>query len=61
VSTSNVSLLSDGRAERPLRVAMIGLRGIPATYGGVERAVEELAAQLAERGHEVTVYARTAY
>jgi glycosyltransferase involved in cell wall biosynthesis len=61
VSTSNVSLLPGGRAERPLRVAMIGLRGIPATYGGVERAVEELAAQLAERGHEVTVYARTAY
>jgi len=40
---------------------MIGLRGIPATYGGVERAVEELAAHLAERGHDVTVYARTAY
>lgn len=61
MSTSNISLLEDARSERPLRVAMIGLRGIPATYGGVERAVEELAAQLAERGHEVTVYARTAY
>ena len=33
----------------------------PATYGGVERAVEELAAHLAERGHEITVYARSAY
>jgi glycosyltransferase involved in cell wall biosynthesis len=40
---------------------MIGLRGIPATYGGVERAVEELAANLADRGHDVTVYARSAY
>ena len=29
-----------------MRIAMIGLRGIPATYGGVERAVEELSAQL---------------
>lgn len=47
--------------DRSLRVAMIGLRGIPATYGGVERAVEELAAHLAERGHQVTVYARAAY
>src|SRR3954452_13508107 len=46
---------------RRLRVAMIGLRGIPASYGGVERAVEELSAHLVERGHEVTVYARSAY
>jgi glycosyltransferase involved in cell wall biosynthesis len=45
----------------PLRIAMIGLRGIPASYGGVERAVEELSAGLADRGHEVTVYARRAY
>lgn len=44
-----------------MRIAMIGLRGIPATYGGVERAVEELSAQLVERGHEVTVYARSGY
>jgi len=48
-------------AEGKLRVAMIGLRGIPATYGGVERAVEELSAELVKRGHEVTVYARSAY
>jgi glycosyltransferase involved in cell wall biosynthesis len=48
-------------AERPLRIAMIGLRGVPATYGGVERAVEELAAHLAVRGHDITVYARAAY
>lgn len=40
---------------------MIGLRGIPATYGGVERAVEELAAHLVGRGHSITAYARTAY
>jgi glycosyltransferase involved in cell wall biosynthesis len=44
-----------------VHIAMIGLRGIPATYGGVERAVEELSAHLVERGHEVTVYARSAY
>jgi glycosyltransferase involved in cell wall biosynthesis len=47
--------------ERPLRIAMIGLRGIPATYGGVERAVEELSATLAEREHKVTVFARRSY
>lgn len=53
----------NGRTGQPgrLRIAMIGLRGVPATYGGVERAVEELSAHLAERGHAVTVYARSAY
>ena len=61
MSTSNGSALLDAPGDRPLRVAMIGLRGIPATYGGVERAVEELAAHLAGRGHDVTVYARNAY
>jgi glycosyltransferase involved in cell wall biosynthesis len=46
------------RAGQPLKVAMIGQRGIPAAYGGVERAVEELAARLADRGHDVTVFCR---
>jgi glycosyltransferase involved in cell wall biosynthesis len=39
-----------------MRIAMIGQKGIPALHGGVERAVEELAATLVERGHEVTVF-----
>ncbi|HEX7880690.1 MAG TPA: glycosyltransferase family 4 protein [Candidatus Eisenbacteria bacterium] len=46
---------------RPLRVAMIGSKGIPATVGGVERIVEELSARLGERGHQVSVYARRGY
>lgn len=40
---------------------MLGLRGVPATYGGVERHVEELGAELVARGHEVTVFCRTNY
>lgn len=44
-----------------LRIAMIGQRGVPATYGGVEHHVEELGARLAARGHEVTVYCRNGY
>ncbi len=40
---------------------MIGLRGLPATYGGVEKHVEELGSRLAARGHEVTIYCRPAY
>lgn len=46
---------------RRLRIAMIGQRGVPATFGGIERHVEELGARLAARGHEVTVYCRTNY
>ncbi len=44
-----------------MRIAMLGSRGVPATYGGVERHVEELGARLVERGHEVTVYSREHY
>jgi glycosyltransferase involved in cell wall biosynthesis len=44
-------------AER-LRVALLGSRGIPASYGGYETLMEELATRLAQRGWEVTVYCR---
>ena len=47
--------------KRRISVAMVGLRGIPATYGGVERAVHELSVRLARRGHDVTVYCRRGY
>ena len=43
---------------RPLRIAILGTRGIPAAYGGFETLAEELSVRLASRGHEVTVYAR---
>jgi glycosyltransferase involved in cell wall biosynthesis len=46
---------------RRLRIAMIGQRGVPATFGGVERHVEELGSRLAARGHEVIVFSRTNY
>lgn len=45
----------------PLRIAMIGAKGVPATVGGVERIVEELSARLVTRGHRVTVYCRRGY
>jgi glycosyltransferase involved in cell wall biosynthesis len=44
---------------RPLRVALIGSRGIPNRYGGYETLMEELAARLVERGFAVTVYCRS--
>ena len=46
-------------AERtPLRIGMLGTRGVPARYSGFETCVEELGARLSQRGHEVTVYCR---
>ena len=46
---------------RPLRIAMVGQKGMPATYGGIERHVEEMSARLVALGHEVTVYCRRSY
>ncbi len=48
-----------GGAARPLSLALIGSRGIPARYGGYETLMEELAVRLAGRGHRVTVYCRS--
>ena len=44
-----------------MRIAMIGQKGIPARYGGIERHVEEISVRLAARGHEVLVYCRPYY
>lgn len=41
-----------------MRIAMLGTRGVPASYGGFETAVEEIGKRLAARGHHVTVYCR---
>ena len=43
----------------PLRVAILGTRGIPARYGGFETFAERLAVGLVQRGHQVTVYAES--
>jgi glycosyltransferase involved in cell wall biosynthesis len=51
----------DGAAKRPgLRIAMIGVKGVPHP-GGIENVVEELGSRLAARGHEITVYVRPHY
>ncbi|MEO0137436.1 MAG: glycosyltransferase family 4 protein [candidate division WOR-3 bacterium] len=43
------------------KIAFIGLKGIPATYGGVEKHVEELGELLAKNGHSLIVYSRNTY
>ena len=41
-----------------VRIAIMGTRGVPASYGGFETAVEEIGKRLSARGNEVTVYCR---
>ncbi len=45
----------------PLRIALIGSRGIPARYGGYETFLQEIAPRLVRAGHDVTVYCRSRY
>lgn len=42
-----------------MRIALLGTRGIPASYSGFETCVEQLGQRLVERGHQVTVYCRS--
>lgn len=39
----------------------MGIRGIPANYGGFETFAEQLSTRLVKRGHKVTVYGRSHY
>ena len=41
-----------------MRIALLGTRGVPASYSGFETCVEQLGQRLVLRGHEVTVYCR---
>jgi glycosyltransferase involved in cell wall biosynthesis len=53
---------SRSQAAKPARprIAVIGLRGVPASWGGVERQCEELYSRLAKE-FDVTVYGRRGY
>ncbi|MBN1541608.1 DUF1972 domain-containing protein [candidate division KSB1 bacterium] len=42
-----------------MKIAIMGIRGIPANYGGFETFIEELAPRLVQRGHQVTVFGRS--
>lgn len=47
--------------KKPLHIAYIGQKGIPARWGGVERATEEVAVRMAAAGYFVTAYCRSWY
>jgi len=42
-----------------MRIAMMGTRGIPASYSGFETCVEQVGQRLVQRGHHVAVYCRS--
>jgi len=42
-----------------MRIAMIGIKAIPARFGGFETAVDEVSRGLVKRGHTVRVYNRS--
>lgn len=44
-----------------MKIAIIGIRGIPFTYSGFEVFAEELAVGLAKKNHQLTVYCRKNY
>ncbi|MDF1837058.1 MAG: DUF1972 domain-containing protein [Planctomycetota bacterium] len=46
----------DTSTKRPMRIAILGSRGIPARYGGFETFAEEIALRLSAQGAEVTVF-----
>jgi glycosyltransferase involved in cell wall biosynthesis len=44
-----------------VKIAIVGTRGLPARYSGIESYVEEIAPRLVAHGHSVTVYCRPQY
>jgi glycosyltransferase involved in cell wall biosynthesis len=44
-----------------LRIAMLGSRGVPANYSGVEKYVQEVGGYLAQQGAHVAVYCHAKY
>jgi glycosyltransferase involved in cell wall biosynthesis len=52
-------LRKNSRYDRKLRIALLGSRGVPHSYGGFEALYIQLAPRLVQRGHEVLVYNRS--
>jgi glycosyltransferase involved in cell wall biosynthesis len=42
-----------------MKISVLGTRGVPANYSGLETAVERIGERLAREGHDIAVYCRT--
>ncbi|HEX5788453.1 MAG TPA: glycosyltransferase [Woeseiaceae bacterium] len=60
VQAQSLSLAADGAAATvpPQKIAVIGIRGLPANYGGLETCADEVCRRWADAGHDVLVYCR---
>lgn len=54
-----VNFQSNGMKKK--KIAVIGTRGIPATYGGIEKHCEDLYSLISRMDYEVTIYGRNYY
>lgn len=50
----------DVLVKKTMRIAIMGIRGLPSTYSGYETFADAIGPRLVERGHEVLVYCRAA-
>jgi glycosyltransferase involved in cell wall biosynthesis len=41
-----------------MKIAVVGIRGIPARYSGVETSVDEISRRLGQKGYEIIIYCR---
>jgi glycosyltransferase involved in cell wall biosynthesis len=44
-----------------MKIAFMGIRGVPASYSGFETFVEGLSTRLVKKGHDVTIYNRSTH
>jgi len=44
-----------------MKIAVIGLRGIPSCYGGIEKHCEEIYSRLVKSGHKITIFVRSEF
>lgn len=44
-----------------MKIAIIGIRGVPFIYSGFEAFAEQFAQKFSQRGHKITVYCRSNY
>ena len=58
-SRNEVSIIKKG--DSGLKIAFIGLKGMPPRFGGLQFDAEQIGKRLVKRGHEVYVYSRKWY
>lgn len=53
--------MDENIANRPIKIAVLGTRGIPNIQGGIETHCQHLFPRIAKMGFQITIYARKGY